>query len=199
MLGRLVVPKIIYVRPVGSPENTSNIGENPNMNNLTWPPRPSPWQPRGIFLSKTFRGGEVGAYKVQAYPKVWGRLAGTSPKTFSPSKNSSKREIRSSQFFRDLSQFVRRTPRDTPVPQNTRTSPWPKLIYGTFSALTYEQENTCILGAVGRQLPLANPEMCFLRPRWWGETFWPLGIRAQGSGMSEIRTEKFTFMFLCPW
>ena len=28
-------PKIIYVRPVGSPENTSNIGENPNINNLT--------------------------------------------------------------------------------------------------------------------------------------------------------------------
>ena len=27
MLGRLAVPKIIYVRPVGSPENTSNIGE----------------------------------------------------------------------------------------------------------------------------------------------------------------------------
>ena len=30
MLDRLAVPKIIYVRPVGSPENTSNIGENPN-------------------------------------------------------------------------------------------------------------------------------------------------------------------------
>ena len=29
-----MVPKIIYVRPVGSPENTSNIGENPNINNL---------------------------------------------------------------------------------------------------------------------------------------------------------------------
>ena len=35
MLGRLAVPKIIYVRPVGGPENTSNIGENPNINNLT--------------------------------------------------------------------------------------------------------------------------------------------------------------------
>ena len=37
MLGRLAVPKIIliYVRPVGSPENTSNIGENPNINDLT--------------------------------------------------------------------------------------------------------------------------------------------------------------------
>ena len=35
MLGRLAVPTNIYVRPVGSPENTSNIGENPNINNLT--------------------------------------------------------------------------------------------------------------------------------------------------------------------
>ena len=35
LLGRLAVPKIIYVRPVGSPENTSNIEENPNINNLT--------------------------------------------------------------------------------------------------------------------------------------------------------------------
>ena len=42
MLGRSAVPKIIYVRTAGSPENTSNIGENPNINNLTWPPRPSP-------------------------------------------------------------------------------------------------------------------------------------------------------------
>ena len=25
----------IYVRPVGGPESTSNIGENPNINNLT--------------------------------------------------------------------------------------------------------------------------------------------------------------------
>ena len=35
MLGRLAVPKNIYVRSVGSPENTSNTGENPNINNLT--------------------------------------------------------------------------------------------------------------------------------------------------------------------
>ena len=35
MLGRLAVPKVIHVRPVGSPENTSNTGENPNINNLT--------------------------------------------------------------------------------------------------------------------------------------------------------------------
>ena len=42
MLGRLAVPKIIYVRPVGSPENTSNIGENPNINNLMCLGGPSP-------------------------------------------------------------------------------------------------------------------------------------------------------------
>ena len=35
MIGRLAVPKIIYVRPVGSPGNTSNTGENPNINDLT--------------------------------------------------------------------------------------------------------------------------------------------------------------------
>ena len=35
MLGRSAAPKIIYVRTVGGPENTSNIGENPNINNLT--------------------------------------------------------------------------------------------------------------------------------------------------------------------
>ena len=52
-----------------------------------------------------------------------------SPKTFSPPKNSSKQEIWSSQNFRDLSQFVRRTPRDTPVPLYTRTSPWPTLAH----------------------------------------------------------------------
>ena len=34
MLGRSAVPKIIYVRTAGGAENTSNIGENPNINNL---------------------------------------------------------------------------------------------------------------------------------------------------------------------
>ena len=34
MLGRSAASNIIYVRPVGSPENTSNIGEKPNINNL---------------------------------------------------------------------------------------------------------------------------------------------------------------------
>ena len=35
MLGRSAVPKIIYVRTAGGPENTSNVGENRNINNLT--------------------------------------------------------------------------------------------------------------------------------------------------------------------
>ena len=35
MLGRSAVQKIIYVRTAGGPENTSNIGENLNINNLT--------------------------------------------------------------------------------------------------------------------------------------------------------------------
>ena len=35
MLGRSAVPKIIYVMTAGGAENTSNIGENPNINNLT--------------------------------------------------------------------------------------------------------------------------------------------------------------------
>ena len=40
-------------------------------------------------------------------------------------QKSSKRGIWSSQFLRDLSQVVGRTPRDAPVPLFTRTSPWP--------------------------------------------------------------------------
>ena len=55
-LGRLAVPKIIYVRPVGGPENTSNIRENPNINNLTGPPRPSPKPPRRFFCPKIIYG-----------------------------------------------------------------------------------------------------------------------------------------------
>ena len=54
MLGRLAVPNIIYVRPVGGPENTSNIGENPNINNLTWPLDPHPNSPAEFFAQKSF-------------------------------------------------------------------------------------------------------------------------------------------------
>ena len=34
MLGRSAASKMTYVRPVGGPENTSNLGGNPNINNL---------------------------------------------------------------------------------------------------------------------------------------------------------------------
>ena len=54
MLGRLAVPKIIYVRPVGSPENTSNIGENPNINTLMWPLDPHPNSPAESFVQRLF-------------------------------------------------------------------------------------------------------------------------------------------------
>ena len=33
MLGGAAASKFSYIRPVSGPENTSNIGENPNINN----------------------------------------------------------------------------------------------------------------------------------------------------------------------
>ena len=57
MLGRSAVPKIIYVRTAGGPENTSNIGEDPNTNNLMCDPLdPHPNSPRGIFCPKIIYG-----------------------------------------------------------------------------------------------------------------------------------------------
>ena len=79
-----------------------------------------------IFTKVFWRGGTPEKLGSEDWARGSGGVAGTSPKTFSRSKNSSKQEIWSSQFFRDLSQFVRRTPRDTPVPLYTRTSPWPR-------------------------------------------------------------------------
>ena len=52
MLGWSAVPKIIYVRTAGGPENTSSIGENPNINNLTWPPQTLTLAAPADFLSK---------------------------------------------------------------------------------------------------------------------------------------------------
>ena len=46
---------------------------------------------------------------------------------FPPQENSLKQGVQSSHFWRDLSQVVRRTPLDKPVPLYTRTSPLPKL------------------------------------------------------------------------
>ena len=54
MLGQSAASKITYVRPVGGPENTSNSGENPNINSLAWPPRPSPEPLHRFFLSKNY-------------------------------------------------------------------------------------------------------------------------------------------------
>ena len=54
MLGRSAASKISYVRLVGGPENTSSIGENPNINNLVWPPRPYPSHPANFFVQKLF-------------------------------------------------------------------------------------------------------------------------------------------------
>ena len=56
MLGWSAASKITYVRPVGGPENTSNIGENPNINSLASPPRPSPEPPRRFFCPKMIYG-----------------------------------------------------------------------------------------------------------------------------------------------
>ena len=85
---------------------------------------------REQFLLGRLGRGEVGVYKVQAYPKFlrWD-WQGLVPKCSLPrkkKKNSSKEGIWSSKFWRDLSQIDGRTPRDTHVPLYTRaTFPWP--------------------------------------------------------------------------
>ena len=56
MLGRLAVPKGIYVRPAGGPENTSNIGENPNINSSQEPLNNAPFLKKGLFSSGFSRG-----------------------------------------------------------------------------------------------------------------------------------------------
>ena len=61
--------------------------------------------------------------KVQASPKVLGKLAGKSLKVLSPQKNSSNKRFGAPIFLRDLSQVVDRTPRDTPVTFCTCTTP----------------------------------------------------------------------------
>ena len=35
----------------------------------------------------------------------------------------------------------------------------------------------------------------FLRPRWWGETFWPQGIRAEGSGISTGNPDRKVYVY----
>ena len=55
MLGVPAASKITYVRPVGGPENTWNFGENPNINDLAWPPN-SHERPRRLFCPKIIYG-----------------------------------------------------------------------------------------------------------------------------------------------
>ena len=54
MLGRLAVPKLIYVWPVGSPETLQILGKILNINHLTWPPHPN--SSRKIFCPKLIYG-----------------------------------------------------------------------------------------------------------------------------------------------
>ena len=61
MLGRSAASKIIYVRPVGSPENTSNIGENPNINHWRDPLDPHPNRPTVFFFCPKFIYGTFSA------------------------------------------------------------------------------------------------------------------------------------------
>ena len=56
MLGLPAASKITYARPVGGLENTSNIGDDANINNLAWPPRPSPEPSRRFFGPKLIYG-----------------------------------------------------------------------------------------------------------------------------------------------
>ena len=96
-----------------------------------------------------FGRGKVGVYKVQAHPREWGWLEGTNPKVLPPQKKSLKLGIWSSHFSRDLSQVVRRTPQDTPVPLYTRTSPspikyWPSPSSRGESSVSSSQPIICV-------------------------------------------------------
>ena len=70
-LGRSAASKITYVRPVGSPESTSNIGENPNI--IIWrdPLGPHPGRTAEFLVQKLFmahfrQGQNVGRILVVA-------------------------------------------------------------------------------------------------------------------------------------
>ena len=54
MLGRSAASKIIYVRPVGSPEKTSNIGEILTQKVWCDPLDPHPNRPAEFFVQKLF-------------------------------------------------------------------------------------------------------------------------------------------------
>ena len=69
--------------------------------------------------------GKWGRKKHRRIPKCEGDYQGRVPKRSLHPKTLQNKRFGAPNFFRDLSQFVRRTPRDTPVPLYTRTSPWP--------------------------------------------------------------------------
>ena len=69
--------------------------------------------------------GKWGRTKYRRIPESEGDWKGRVPKCSVALENSLQQGIWSSLFWRDLSQVVRRTPWDTPVPFYTRTSPSP--------------------------------------------------------------------------
>ena len=70
--------------------------------------------------------GKWGRKKCRSIPRSVRETGRDESQSVPHQKNSSKQGIWSSPFLRDLSQVVRRTPQDTPVPLHTRTSPWPR-------------------------------------------------------------------------
>ena len=79
-------------------------------------------------LSCSWERGSGGRTKCRRIPESEGDWKGRIPKCALPQRKKKKlfktRDLELP-FLRDLSQVVRRTPRDTPVPFYTRTSPWP--------------------------------------------------------------------------
>ena len=52
-----------------------------------------------------------------------------------------------------------------------------------------------------KSVDVRTQKCVFLRPRWWGETCWPWGIRAQGSGMSAGNPDQKVYVYAVslPW
>ena len=66
LLDRSAASKIIYVRPVGGPENTSNIGENPNIKQFGVPPLgPHPNSPREFLICTIIYGTYLADWKAK--------------------------------------------------------------------------------------------------------------------------------------
>ena len=80
-------------------------------------------QNKHVMCTNSRERGSGGGTKWRCFPKCEDDTQGWVPKCSLPPKLF-KQGIWSSHFLRDLSQVVRRTPRDTPVPFHTCTSPW---------------------------------------------------------------------------